>query len=236
MRDQTLSENFALELMREGKLLLRMHTVNGLRWFVVPGGQVAESVVKRILARPDVQPHDNGLFPGCEQTFQLRGNWHASSCMTTSRMSAMNDRTRGQRNRPPNRMEVTMGTRSDYAYGQSEYLRADTMAGKSTRVVISDVEDIEFDKGVKPVLSFEGKSKRLVINATNFDTLAADISSRTQDWVGHTITLRGAKTRFKGRMVDSIVVSVPKQAATKTELPEEEPESPFDDEIPPLTA
>jgi hypothetical protein len=77
MRDQTLSESFALELLREGKLLMRMHTVNGMRWFVVPGGQVAESVVKRILARPDVQPHDNGLFPGCEQTFCLRGNGRA---------------------------------------------------------------------------------------------------------------------------------------------------------------
>jgi len=73
MRDQTLSENFALELMREGKLLMRMHTVNGMRWFIVPGGQIAEGTVKRLLARPDIQPHDSGLFPGCEQTFSLRG-------------------------------------------------------------------------------------------------------------------------------------------------------------------
>src|SRR5262249_47863533 len=78
MRDQTLSESFALELLREGKLLMRMHTINGMRWFIVPGGQVAESVVERILARPDVQPHDNGLFPGCEQTFRLRGNRHTA--------------------------------------------------------------------------------------------------------------------------------------------------------------
>jgi hypothetical protein len=75
MRDQTLSENFALELMRQGRLLMRMHTVAGMRWFVVPGGQVAESDVKRLLARPDVQPHDSGLFPGCEQTFRLSRNW-----------------------------------------------------------------------------------------------------------------------------------------------------------------
>jgi hypothetical protein len=77
MRDQTLSEGFALELMREGKLLMRMHTVRGMRWFVVPGGQVAESVAKRLLARPDVQPHDDGLFPGCQQTFKIRGNRRA---------------------------------------------------------------------------------------------------------------------------------------------------------------
>ena len=77
MRDQTLSEAFALELLREGKLLTRMHTVNGMRWFIVPGGQVADSTAKRILSRPDVQPHDSGLFPGCEQSFRLRRDWHA---------------------------------------------------------------------------------------------------------------------------------------------------------------
>jgi hypothetical protein len=231
MRDSTISEAFALELMREGKLLMRMHTVNGLRWFVVPGGQVADSVAKRILARPDVQPHDGGLFPGHDQTFKLRADWRAA---TTSRASARNGRARGhQRNRPPNRWRSPMGTRADYGYGESTYLKAEDMAGKSTRVTISDVEDVEFDKGLKPVLSFEGKIKRLVVNLTNFDILAAGIGNRTQDWVGHTIILRGTKTRFKGRMVDSIQVSVPKQAATKNPVPAEEPEAPFDDDIPP---
>jgi hypothetical protein len=77
MKDATLSEAFALDLMREGKLLMKMHTVNGMRWFVVPGGQVTDAVAGRILARRDVQPHDSGLFPGCEQTFRLRGDWRA---------------------------------------------------------------------------------------------------------------------------------------------------------------
>jgi hypothetical protein len=77
MRDQTLSETFALELMREGKPLMRMHTVHGMRWFIVSGGQVTDAVADRILARPDVQPRDIGLFPGCEQTFQLRVDWRA---------------------------------------------------------------------------------------------------------------------------------------------------------------
>jgi hypothetical protein len=63
--------------MREGKVLMRMHTVNGMRWFIVPGGKITDSVANRILARPDVQPHDSGLFPGGEQTFKLRGDWRA---------------------------------------------------------------------------------------------------------------------------------------------------------------
>ncbi|PWT93557.1 MAG: hypothetical protein C5B56_00540 [Proteobacteria bacterium] len=79
MRDQTLSETFALELMREGKLLMRMHTTAGMRWFIVPGGQVADSVVRRLLARPDVQPQDSSLFPGCEQTFRLGGKGRVHS-------------------------------------------------------------------------------------------------------------------------------------------------------------
>jgi hypothetical protein len=75
MRDRTLSETFALDLMREGRPLMKMHTVNGMRWFIVPGGQVTDAVADRILERRDVQPRDSGLFPGCEQTLQLRGDW-----------------------------------------------------------------------------------------------------------------------------------------------------------------
>jgi hypothetical protein len=105
-----------------------------------------------------------------------------------------------------------MGERKDYAYGHSDYLKADELAGKSARVVISNVEDVEFDKGLKPVLSFEGKKKRLVVNATNFDILCAGISNNTNDWVGHVITLRGEKTSFRGKLVNSIRVSVPKES------------------------
>jgi hypothetical protein len=113
-----------------------------------------------------------------------------------------------------------MGTRADYAYGNSNYLKAETLAGKTIRVIISDVEDVEFEKGLKPVLSFEGKEKKLPLNTTNFDTLAADISPRTEDWIGHVIILRGEKVLFKGKLVDSIRVNVQKaskQAKTKDE-------------------
>jgi len=45
-----------------------------------------------------------------------------------------------------------MGERKDYAYGKSKYLKAEELVGKTTRVVISRVEDLEFDdRGVKPV-------------------------------------------------------------------------------------
>jgi hypothetical protein len=73
-----ITETFALELMREGKLLMHMHTVSGARWFIVPGGQIADNVAARILARKDIQPFDSGLFPGHEQTYRMRSDWRAA--------------------------------------------------------------------------------------------------------------------------------------------------------------
>jgi hypothetical protein len=229
MRDQTLSENFALELMREGKVLMRMHTVNGMRWFIVPGGKITDSVANRILARPDVQPHDSGLFPGCEQTFKLRGDWRAPPRLTASCMSTGKRPRARSMQRPTNRMEVKMGNRSTYAYGQSEYLRADDWAGKSQRVIIAAVDDVEFERGLKPVLTLKGLDKKLVVNATNFDILMDAFGNNTDKWVGHSIVLEGTKISFKGKRVDSVRVSVPKQAAKPVQ---EEPEDPpFDDDM-----
>jgi hypothetical protein len=228
MRNETISEAFALDLMREGRLLTRMHTVNGLRWFVVPGGKVTDKVAERILARPDVQPHDSGLFPGCEQTFQLSGDWRLPARPTTSRMSAKRDRNRDRTNRPTNRTEVTMGNRSNYAYGNSKYMRADEWVGKRQRMTIVAEDDIEFEAGLKPVLTFKDHDKKLVINATNFDILMDALGNNTTKWVGHDVVLAGVKVRFKGRSVDSIRVSVPTQAAKST--PDVEPD--FDDEVP----
>jgi hypothetical protein len=78
MKTKTLAENDALELMREGRAMFKMHTVQGMQWFIAPGGQITETVAQRILARPDVQPQRDGLFPYCDQTFKLRSNWRRS--------------------------------------------------------------------------------------------------------------------------------------------------------------
>jgi hypothetical protein len=122
-----------------------------------------------------------------------------------------------------------MGERSQYAYGQSKYLRAADLLGKTSRVIIENVEDVQFDeKGVKPVLTFAGKKKRLVVNATNFDVLAAGIGNNTSDWVGHAITLKGVKVKFKGSIVDSIQVEVP--APLKKSESKSDPD--FDDDLP----
>jgi hypothetical protein len=125
-----------------------------------------------------------------------------------------------------------MGTREDYGYG-SRFLKAEDLAGKTARVTITAVEDVEFDdRGLKPVFHFAGKKKALVTNASNFDILAAAISPRTQDWVGHVITLKGEKVLFKGKLVDSVRVTVP----MPTQQAKQQPPDDFDDGIPDFAA
>jgi hypothetical protein len=48
-----------------------MNTCHGAKWFIVPGGEVSEKVANELLNRPDVQPNNDGLFPGLSQTFRL---------------------------------------------------------------------------------------------------------------------------------------------------------------------
>src|SRR5690242_9374562 len=117
-----------------------------------------------------------------------------------------------------------MGTsREDYSYGQSAYMKADEWVGKNLSLYIEAVEDVEFEKGLKPVLKFRGQDKGLVVNATNFDTLADALGSNPSKWPGHTIILKGEKVPFKGKRVDSIRVSVPKQSRPKPASSQTEP-------------
>jgi len=127
-----------------------------------------------------------------------------------------------------------MGTRrEDYSYGQSAYMKAEDWVGKSTAVYIEAVEDIEFEKGLKPVLKFRDQQKGLVVNATNFDVLADAFGNNPTKWPGHTIVLKGEKVPFKGKRVDSIRVSVPEQPKQQAKQP---PSDDMDDGIPDFAA
>lgn len=60
------------EMRFDGGTLLQMHTKSGLAWFLVPGGEVAPSIVPKILEHPNIQPSHDGLFPGISQTFKWK--------------------------------------------------------------------------------------------------------------------------------------------------------------------
>lgn len=64
----------AIELMRNGQSLAQMHVSGGGKaWFIAPrGGEVTQQVAEALLARNDVQPGNDGLFPGIHQTYRWR--------------------------------------------------------------------------------------------------------------------------------------------------------------------
>jgi hypothetical protein len=66
-----------LHLLRKPEArLVRLHSNNdGAGFYVWPrGGRVSDEVVELLLKRDDIQPYDNGLFPGHPQSWRL-GNW-----------------------------------------------------------------------------------------------------------------------------------------------------------------
>jgi hypothetical protein len=71
MTTKKLKLGQAVELMRNGRPLMKMHTKFGTSWFVVPGGELTDINAQKIIMRPDVQPGQDGLFPGVSQTFKI---------------------------------------------------------------------------------------------------------------------------------------------------------------------
>jgi len=68
-----VTERAAVDLMRDGRRhLVQMHTRHGIKWFLVPGGEVRDELAQALLARADIQPSNDGLFPGISQTFVYR--------------------------------------------------------------------------------------------------------------------------------------------------------------------
>jgi len=66
------SEQHALELMRTGQCLVRLHTRHRVLWLLA-NGEVTGETAKKILERPDVEALGDGLFVGLSQTFRWWG-------------------------------------------------------------------------------------------------------------------------------------------------------------------
>lgn len=91
-----------------------------------------------------------------------------------------------------------------YAQSDSKDLKAADFIGKNLKVVISNVEVRNYpakdDQPAtsKPVLSFEGKEKQLVLNATNTKTLCNAYGKDSDDWINHEIGLTVADYTDRG--------------------------------------
>lgn len=111
----------------------------------------------------------------------------------------------------------------------SKYLKwQDLPGGKDFAVTISavSVDTLQMKGGVKearPLVSFAGATKKLVMNKTNAATIAALYGNEMTTWIGKRITLFKGKDRFGRDMVDCIRIR-PK-APSSTGVMEPPPES-----------
>jgi hypothetical protein len=97
----------------------------------------------------------------------------------------------------------------------SPYLKAADLQGRRVPVKISRVEMQEFTDEVKPVVYFEGKSKGLVLNKTNANTISAAYGDETEDWEGKETVLYEAEVEYQGGGCQGSAASCNRSASHK---------------------
>jgi len=98
----------------------------------------------------------------------------------------------------------------------SPYLRAaDLDANKSYSVIIEDVimKDVGTEEKPedKPVMSFVGRKKGLILNRTNASQLSLMFGGDTLEWKGQAVNLTVVMTSFKGGTPGIRVVAAQQQ-------------------------
>jgi len=108
---------------------------------------------------------------------------------------------------------------NDVYQSSSNFLRAADLKGQTIPLTISDIGTHVFNEGksdqkVQIILTFEGKEKKLGLNATNARTIGALLGDESDNWIGKQIKIYPTKTDFAGEMVDCIriVQDVPPEA------------------------
>lgn len=95
------------------------------------------------------------------------------------------------------------------AIAGKEYLVGEELNSKEVALTIEKavVETLQNQKGTeeKPVLSFVGTDRKLVLNVTNMKTISKVLGSPyVEEWAGQKITLMPVKGRFFGEDQDVI--------------------------------
>ena len=123
----------------------------------------------------------------------------------------------------------------------SSYLKAADLQGRAVRVQIADCVIQPLDDGDKPLLTFAGKDRGLILNKTNGGLLAAALGDETDHWRGKTVEIYPDRVMFQGRMVECIRVRVPQDSPAPAMAPAQAasfaaqapaPAPDFDDSIP----
>lgn len=95
----------------------------------------------------------------------------------------------------------------------SDYIKHDDLPeGQSVKLVITGIEMGEVGQGkeaeTKPIMSFKGQEKKLVLNKTNGSAIAYLYGEDADAWIGETIFIKRATTDFAGKIVDCVRVDI----------------------------
>ena len=109
-----------------------------------------------------------------------------------------------------------------YAGSESKYLKAADLQGKSIKVVISNVELVEFEddsgtKSQKPALSLQGKEKKVVCNPTTVQELGMNYGFDSDGWIDKEIGLSVKHYQSLGK--DGLVVTAMKTFEDDMDVP-----------------
>ncbi len=90
----------------------------------------------------------------------------------------------------------------------SNYLKAVDLDNRTVKVVIDKVvfEEIGQNRDNKPILTFAGAKKGLVLNKTNALAIAATYGEEMEGWTGKEIELFSQMVPFQGQNVPAIRV------------------------------
>jgi hypothetical protein len=110
----------------------------------------------------------------------------------------------------------------------SKYLKSADVKDRPRTTVISHIEREKVGKGPdaeeKLVLHFEDGAKPMVLNRTNWETLEEAFGD-SDDWPGHKVKIKTARTQFQGKSVDGIRLEALKpKPALKDDLNDDLPD------------
>lgn len=122
----------------------------------------------------------------------------------------------------------------------NKWLKASDLCNKAITVTIEKVEEMEVgsEREKRPVVSFVGKTKKLILNKTNTRAIGDLYGGETDDWPTHKIVLFPTSTQYGDKEMATIRVKPPKDYVRPEAADEDEAVEPsskrdnMDDEIP----
>lgn len=121
----------------------------------------------------------------------------------------------------------------------NKWLKAADLCGKSITVTIKSVtiEEVGVDREKRPVCSFVGKDKKLILNKTNTRAIADLYGAETDKWPSKKIVVYPTETQYGDKEMAAIRIKPPKdyvrpEASDEEEETEAKPHDDMDDEIP----